>query len=83
MPRECGAAGAARPSGGTNVADIDVTAMANKVASDRETAERHAAAAQLEAKGLARDLAAAGVAVRDVGEILGISFQRAQQLITA
>lgn len=62
---------------------IDVTAGAEKVARDRELAERHAAAAQAGAKSLARDLAARGVAVRDVGEVLGVSFQRAQQLISA
>lgn len=65
-----------------SIADINVTARAMKVARDREAAERHSAAAQAEAKGLARDLAAAGVAVRDVGEVLGVSFQRAQQLIS-
>lgn len=62
---------------------IDVTGRASKVASDRELAEQHAAAAQAEARELARDLAAHGVAVRDVGEVLGVSFQRAQQLISA
>lgn len=62
---------------------IDVTSRADKVASDRELAERYAAAAQEEARELARDLAAHGVAVRDVGEVLGVSFQRAQQLISA
>jgi uncharacterized protein YfcZ (UPF0381/DUF406 family) len=62
---------------------IDVTARADQVRSDRELAERYAAAAQSEAKELARDLAAHGVAVRDVGEVLGTSHQRAQQLISA
>lgn len=66
-----------------NVDDINVTDRANKVASDKEAAEHLAAAAQAEAKELARDLAAAGIAVRDVGEVLGVSFQRAQQLISA
>lgn len=62
---------------------IDVSARADKARSDRELAERQAAAAQKEARDLARDLAAHGVAVRDVGEVLGVSFQRAQQLISA
>lgn len=62
---------------------IDVTTRTSKIASDRELAERHAAAAQADAKQLARDLAARGIAVRDVGEVLGVSFQRAQQLISA
>jgi len=62
---------------------IDVTAEAKKVARNRELAERHATAAQAEARDLARRLAEHGVAVRDVGEVLGVSFQRAQQLISA
>lgn len=62
---------------------IDVTARADKVRTDRELAERYATAAQQEAKDLARQLAAHGVAVRDVGEVLGMSHQRAQQLISA
>ncbi|WP_246216554.1 HicB family toxin-antitoxin system [Mycobacterium botniense] len=65
------------------VDDIDVTDRANKLAAERQTAERHAAAAAAEAKSLARELAARGVPVRDVGEVLGVSFQRAQQLISA
>lgn len=63
--------------------DIDVTKRADKVRTDRKLAERYATAAQEEAKELARDLAAHGIAVRDVGEILGMSHQRAQQLISA
>lgn len=62
---------------------IDVTAGAERVARDRELADRYAAAAQAHARELARCLAARGVAVRDVGEVLGVSFQRAQQLISA
>jgi len=62
---------------------IDVTTRAGKVRTDRELAERYATAAQEEAKELARDLAAHGIAVRDVGEVLGMSHQRAQQLISA
>lgn len=65
------------------VDDIDVTAAAKKVAYDRQQAEQLAAAAQEEVRRLARDLAARGITVRDVGELLGVSFQRAQQLISA
>lgn len=61
----------------------DITARAEKLSKDRELAESYAAAAQAEARELARDLAAHGVAVRDVGEVLGMSHQRAQQLISA
>lgn len=66
-----------------DVDGIDVTAEAKKVAHNRELAARHATAAQAEARDLARHLAKHGVAVRDVGEVLGVSFQRAQQLISA
>lgn len=66
-----------------HIDDIDVTGRAAKVRTDRELAERYATAAAQEAKKLARDLAAHGVAVRDVGEVLGMSHQRAQQLISA
>ncbi|OMC10800.1 hypothetical protein A5735_16775 [Mycolicibacter heraklionensis] len=76
-PSEVGVAIAVR------VDDIDVTAEAEKIARDRELAEQHAAAAQAQARELARCLAHQGVAVRDVGEVLGVSFQRAQQLISA
>lgn len=64
-----------------NVEGIDVTGRAERVAENRTAADRHAEAARTEAQRLARDLAAHGVAVRDVGEVLGMSFQRAQQLI--
>lgn len=62
---------------------IDVTARAAQVAADREEATRLAAAAQLETRALARELAGHGVAVRDIGEVLDVSFQRAQQLISS
>lgn len=65
------------------VGGIDVTRRAGKVFNDRELADRYAASAQSEASRLARDMAAHGVPVRDVGEVLGVSFQRAQQLISA
>ncbi len=61
---------------------IDVTARSHQMSTDRRLAESHAAAAATQARELARDLAARGVAVRDVGDVLGVSFQRAQQLIS-
>ncbi|ORA57247.1 hypothetical protein [Mycobacteroides franklinii] len=65
-----------------SVDELDVSARAEKVRTDRELGERYAAASRDEAQALARDLAARGVAVRDVGDVLGLSFQRAQQLIS-
>lgn len=66
-----------------SVEGIDVTAEAAKVGRERALADAHAAAAKEGASRLARNLAAHGVSVRDVGEVLGVSFQRAQQLISA
>lgn len=68
---------------GITVDGIDVSQRAGEVAMERAEAERHAEAAQTEARRLARELAAKGVGVRDVGEALGVSFQRAQQLIAS
>lgn len=62
---------------------IDVTSYAKHIEHERALAERHACTARQDAMRLARDLAAHGVAVRDIGEALGVSFQRAQQLISA
>lgn len=61
---------------------IDVSARADRVIGNRTLAERYAAAAQAEARRLARELASHGLAVRDIGEVLQVSFQRAQQLIS-
>lgn len=61
---------------------IDVSGRARRILDERELADRHAAAAREQATQLARDLAAHGVPVRDVGEVLGVSFQRVQQLIS-
>lgn len=62
---------------------IAVTEKADRIVADRRLAEEHAAAATERARELARELADRGVPVRDVGEVLGVSFQRAQQLITS
>lgn len=63
-----------------SVDGIDVSARAHKIAEDRKDAERRTAAVQHAAQALARDLANHGVAVRDVGEMLGVSPQRVSQL---
>ncbi|QFG10052.1 HicB-like antitoxin [Mycobacterium phage IdentityCrisis] len=62
---------------------IDVSAQARHIEQERTLAECHASIARHDAMQLARELADRGVAVRDVGEVLGLSFQRAQQLISA
>lgn len=66
-----------------DVDGIDVSGRIAKARHDRELADQYGAIAAAEVRQLARDLASHGVPVRDVGEVLGVSFQRAQQLITA
>lgn len=47
----------------------------------REVAERTTIQAAEESRRAAKELADAGVTVRDIGQLLGISFQRAGQLV--
>ncbi len=47
-----------------------------------EAAQKHAAELQDKRAKAAKALAAEGLSVRDVGEVLGISFQRVQQLVS-
>jgi hypothetical protein len=49
----------------------------------REEADRIKAKAAEEARTAARELAETGVTVRDIGKLLGVSFQRAGQLVKA
>lgn len=65
-----------------NVEGFDATGAAEDVRRHRQLATEHAEAAKRNAQALARQLAAHGVAVRDIGELLDLSYQRAQQLIT-
>lgn len=48
---------------------------------EREQAERAQASATGQARELARSLHDEGFTVRDIGQMLGVSYQRAQQLI--
>lgn len=54
-----------------------------RAAAYREVAERANTAAAAESRRAARELVSAGMTMRDVGTILGVSFQRAQQLASA
>lgn len=49
----------------------------------RDEAESARALARAESQAAVRELADAGLTVRDIGEVLGVSFQRAAQLANA
>jgi hypothetical protein len=63
------------------IEDINVTERLDAVHDQLERAEALAAKAQADKRALAHDLATIGVTLRDIGAILGMSFQRAQQLV--
>jgi hypothetical protein len=60
----------------------DVATKARSITNDREDAAKAAAVAQAKAARYAKELVAANVPVRDVAELLGLSFQRVSQLVT-
>lgn len=63
-----------------HVGETDVTAAAEEVSQARAEAARQEAHAMRVATATARQLAAEGVPVRDIGAVLGVTFQRASQL---
>ncbi len=80
---------------GQSLDEIDVAIEVERVGSVKVArriaalTEKRAKAAELETaasnatRALAADLASAGVPLRDIGTLLGVSFQRAHQLINA
>lgn len=63
------------------VENLDITETAERIAADRKAlaaAERRVADESARA---ANELKNAGVALRDIGDIIGVSFQRAGQLV--
>jgi predicted RNase H-like HicB family nuclease len=60
---------------------VGVLGRARQVRAAREQAEQLEAQAVGHACALAHDLAGEGVPVRDIGEVLGVSDQRAHQLV--
>ena len=65
------------------VDDVEVRAVLDTVASQRAEAARLEAQASAQARELARTLATHEVPLRDIGTILGVSHQRAHQLVHA
>lgn len=62
------------------VGDTDISARAAELSRAREEADAAAEKVAELSAGVAGDLVAAGVPVRDVGTVLGVSHQRAHQL---
>lgn len=60
---------------------LHVTERLDALHAERAQLAEIQAQVQADARALARDLAGKGLPVRDVGAVLGVSFQRAQQLI--
>ena len=60
----------------------DVAAEVNHIAHLRAEAAHHEHEASARAAALARQLAGQGLTVRDIGTLLGVSFQRARQLLS-
>lgn len=59
----------------------DISERLATIESNREQAAEHERRATLEAAALAKSLSARNIPVRDVGAILGVSHQRAHQLV--
>lgn len=62
---------------------VGILGRARQVRAAREQAEQLEAQAVGHASALAHDLAGEGVPVRDIGEVLGVSDQRAHQLVSS
>ncbi len=64
------------------VGKVQVADRTARLRAARETAIRIEHDVQIDAENLARDLANEGIPLRDIGDILGISYQRAHQLVS-
>ena len=64
------------------VGEVAVADRLARIHADREEAARLEREASELARALARDLVAEDVPLRDVGEVLGVSHQRAHQLVS-
>jgi len=61
----------------------EISSRVSHLSEARERASRAQAEAAAEARDLAQSLHEAGYPMRDIGELLGVSYQRAQQLATS
>ncbi len=66
-----------------DVGGIDLAASVAAISSTRHQRDKLEARLAEDVRSLAQRLAAAGITVRDIGDLLGVSFQRAHQLIKA
>lgn len=64
------------------VGTVKVAERTTRLRTARETAAQLEHEVQTDAESLARDLANEGIPLRDIGNILGVSYQRVHQLIT-
>ena len=64
------------------VGSLQVAERAARLRAARETATRIEREVQSDTESLARDLAGQGVPLRDIGDILGVSYQRVHQLVS-
>jgi glycine/serine hydroxymethyltransferase len=68
----------------SNVGQVhNVAATVASIRQAREEAAAREQSAVKQAATLAKELAAEGVALRDIGQVLGVTFQRAHQLVHA
>lgn len=65
------------------VGDVEVRSRLEQLHADRSEAARLERASSDLARSIAQDLVAEGIPLRDVGEVLGISHQRAHQLVSS
>ena len=65
-----------------SVGGIDVSETLAQIRDGRERAAELEAATRKRSSDLAKELAAANIPVRDIGTMMGVSFQRAHQLVT-
>ena len=66
-----------------NVGEVDVVTALAEIRRTRDEAAALEAETRIKAEQLAKRLAAASIPVRDIGTMMGVSFQRAHQLVTA